>query len=428
VSYSYNANGSRVTKTVGSTTTWYIYGLGGELVAEYPANGAPSTPQKEYGYRGGQMLLVYDSTETGNKQFQWLVQDHLGSTRMVVDLSGSLTGMKRHDYLPFGEELGAGVGIRTAGQGYVGDQVRQKFTGYERDVETGLDYAQARMLSGSQGRFTSVDPIGVTVKRMIDPQQINMYAYTRNNPLAYVDPTGMDSESEDEKRKRLEAQLAAEKAKIAQLPEGSDYNIALLGINSPQPNTPTAQAILDPQNAGVLAEAGLSSVTAANTSILPNDNGAVQASALPGVGNNVNQAQLNMATQLAQAAIDAKLKVNIIAHSNGNQTAAALFDTVPKLQAASTIAIAPNTNQLSDLTTMGTRSGNYTLVSSNRDERLSTPGAANIRMEKAVGNLKYGAGLNGPNYRYIQTNQTGHGAQHYFRELRGQGGPVKVYR
>jgi hypothetical protein len=77
---------------------------------------------------------------------------------------------------------------------------------------------------------------------------------------------------------------------------------------------------------------------------------------------------------------------------------------------------------------MGTRSGNYTLVSSNRDERLSTPGAANIRMEKAVGNLKYGAGLNGPNYRYIQTNQTGHGAQHYFRELRGQGGPVKVYR
>jgi YD repeat-containing protein len=48
VSYLYDASGSRVSKTVGSTTTWYIYGLGGELVAEYPANGAVGAPQKEY--------------------------------------------------------------------------------------------------------------------------------------------------------------------------------------------------------------------------------------------------------------------------------------------------------------------------------------------------------------------------------------------
>jgi RHS repeat-associated protein len=183
-----------VSKTVGSTTTWYIYGLGGELVAEYPANGAVGAPQKEYGYRGGQMLVVYDSTETGNKQFQWLVQDHLGSTRMVVDLSGSLTGMKRHDYLPFGEEILANTGGRTAAQGYPppDDKVRQKFTGYERDVETGLDYAQARMFGSAQGRFTSVDPLHITKERIADPQRINLYAYTRNNPLAYIDPIGED--------------------------------------------------------------------------------------------------------------------------------------------------------------------------------------------------------------------------------------------
>jgi YD repeat-containing protein len=100
VSSLYDANGSRVSKTVGSTTTWYIYGLEGELVAEYAAQGAVGSPQKEYGYRGGQMLVVYDSTETGDKQMQWLVQDHLGSTRMTADNTGSLTGMKRQDYLP----------------------------------------------------------------------------------------------------------------------------------------------------------------------------------------------------------------------------------------------------------------------------------------------------------------------------------------
>jgi len=70
----------------------------------------------------------------------------------------------------------------------------------------------------------------------------------------------------------------------------------------------------------------------------------------------------------------------------------------------------------------------FTLASSNKDERLSLPGAANIRMEKMVGNLKYGAGFIGSNYNYIQTYNKGHGAQHYFKELRAEGGTVKVYK
>src|SRR5262245_62423616 len=87
---------------------------------------------------------------------KWLVQDHLGSTRMVVDQSGSLGGVRRHDFAPFGEELSAG--IRSASNGYGGDSVRQKFTGKERD-ETGLDYFGARYFSSVAGRFVSVDPI-----------------------------------------------------------------------------------------------------------------------------------------------------------------------------------------------------------------------------------------------------------------------------
>jgi RHS repeat-associated protein len=99
------------------------------------------------------MLVVGEGSN-----LRWLVTDHLGSTRMTADSTGSLTGMKRQDYLPFGEELGAGVGIRTAGQGYVGDQVRQKFGAKERDSETGLDYFINRYFSSVQGRFTSIDP------------------------------------------------------------------------------------------------------------------------------------------------------------------------------------------------------------------------------------------------------------------------------
>src|SRR5882672_8941333 len=78
-------------------------------------------------------------------QIHWLVTDQLGTPRMVFDQSGSLANVSRHDYLPFGEELYAGTGGRTTAQGYgVSDNVRQKFTQKERDIETGLDYFLAR--------------------------------------------------------------------------------------------------------------------------------------------------------------------------------------------------------------------------------------------------------------------------------------------
>jgi hypothetical protein len=67
---------------------------------------------------------------------KWMVTDHLGTPRMVVGLGGQLSDVSRHDYLPFGEELLLGVGtssIRSAGNGYGGDNVRQKFVGYEQD-------------------------------------------------------------------------------------------------------------------------------------------------------------------------------------------------------------------------------------------------------------------------------------------------------
>src|SRR5215213_4890034 len=100
---------------------------------------------------------------------------------MIADRTDSLAGISRHDYLPFGEELQAGTGGRATSQGYVADNVRQKFTQKERDVETGLDYFGARYYVSGQGRFTTVDPIyTVLVDRLVDPQQLNLYTYVRN--------------------------------------------------------------------------------------------------------------------------------------------------------------------------------------------------------------------------------------------------------
>jgi len=184
--YTYNAYGERVRRKVDGVETWQIYGIDGELVAEYAANATSSSPQKEYGYRNGQLLIT---AETGPK-IQWLIPDHLGTPRMIFDQTGTLGNIKRHDYLPFGEELFAGTGGRTTARGYAsGDGVRQQFTAYERDFETGLDYAKARYYSSVQGRFTSVDPLAASATAQ-DPASWNRYAYTANNPIGFVDPTG----------------------------------------------------------------------------------------------------------------------------------------------------------------------------------------------------------------------------------------------
>jgi RHS repeat-associated protein len=175
--YGYDGEGHRVFKKDNSqspsVTTVFVYNVSGQLIAEYTT----------------------DQVSTSGTSY--LTTDHLGSTRVVTgtpDPGGNVPVKARYDYLPFGEELNTGVSGRTAGMGYGGaDSTRQKFTQKERDIESGLDYFLARYYSSAQGRFTSTDPIALAASRLKDPQQINQYAYVRNNPLSLVDPNGEDT-------------------------------------------------------------------------------------------------------------------------------------------------------------------------------------------------------------------------------------------
>jgi RHS repeat-associated protein len=94
----------------------------------------------------------------------------------------------RHDFLPFGEELT--TSNRTSALGYgATDNVMHKYTGKERDAETGLDFFEARYFSSAQGRFTSADDFRNDSATQ-DPQSWNLYSYGRNNPLKFRDPDG----------------------------------------------------------------------------------------------------------------------------------------------------------------------------------------------------------------------------------------------
>ena len=155
----------------GAQVTTFAYDAAGNLAGEYT-----STPAAAPSGCGTATCYV--------------TVDQIGSTRMVTDSNGNV--VRRYDFLPFGEELWAGVGGRTNAQGYQSgqDYFNPKFTGQYRDVESRLDYFNARYYSPEQGRFLSPDP-GNAGADPGDPQTWNGYAYVGNNPLSYTDPSGM---------------------------------------------------------------------------------------------------------------------------------------------------------------------------------------------------------------------------------------------
>jgi RHS repeat-associated protein len=125
-----------------------------------------------------------------NPTTSYTTTDHLGSPRVITNATGQVTS--RRDFLPFGEELTVNVGNRSANQQYgTTDGIRQKFTGYQKDTETSLDFAEARMYENRFGRFTAVDPLLASGKSA-NPQTFNRYSYTSNHPIWRVDRNGRD--------------------------------------------------------------------------------------------------------------------------------------------------------------------------------------------------------------------------------------------
>jgi RHS repeat-associated protein len=131
-------------------------------------------------------LLVWSfAAAAGAQVVEYYHVDAVGSVRALTSQAGQV--IERHDYLPFGEECTTGP--CASNPGLNAGQPR-KYTGKERDKETGLDYFGARYYGSKIGRFTTTDPVYTWQENLVDPQRWNRYAYARNNPLRYVDPDG----------------------------------------------------------------------------------------------------------------------------------------------------------------------------------------------------------------------------------------------
>jgi len=167
VTYRYNAAGQRIYKKVGSQSGEHYILDGDQNVAVFDENGS----LKYWNILANGVVGRRDAA--GNK-FYYL-KDHLGSTRAVVNASGTV--VEAHDYYPFG--------LLMPGRDYQsGSETKEKFTGKERDAETGLDYFGARYYWAAGGRWWSVDPL---LEKYPD---WSPYSYTFANPIIFFDPNG----------------------------------------------------------------------------------------------------------------------------------------------------------------------------------------------------------------------------------------------
>jgi RHS repeat-associated protein len=177
VTYTYDGDGNRVQKSSGKL---YWYGMGGNVLDESDASGNITD---EYVFFGSNRIArqhVVASCPSPNLVSNYYLADHLGTSRVVTDGSGNL--LDDSDFYPFGGERQV---ISTSGNKY-------KFTGKERDSESGLDNFGARYYASTMGRFSSTDQKGLGLRHLLNPQKLNKYSYVLNNPLSLFDPNGME--------------------------------------------------------------------------------------------------------------------------------------------------------------------------------------------------------------------------------------------
>ena len=162
----FDGAGQKVATKASGYLSVSVYDAGGKLAAEYAQTTAPTTTNVDF-----------------------VTNNYQGSTAVVTDNGGLVKS--RHDYLPFGEELNAGVGSRTTGKMFSqSDSVRQKYAGMETDDATGLNHTLWRKDDNWSGRWTSPDPYGGSMSTA-DPQSFNRYAYCSNDPVNHVDLAGL---------------------------------------------------------------------------------------------------------------------------------------------------------------------------------------------------------------------------------------------
>jgi RHS repeat-associated protein len=197
--YQYDANGQRVRATIenGGTTDVRVY-LGRNEIYRRTVAGTVTTERETLHVQDGARRVALIETTTVDGQsvanplpvLRYQLDDHLGGSVVEVDADCAL--LSYEEYHPYGT-----TSFRSAAGAAQTSLKRYRFTGKERDVETGLYYDGSRYLAPWLGRWISPDPTGIA-------DGPNTYTYTHGNPVLLVDPSGTFGINPDEEPTKYE--------------------------------------------------------------------------------------------------------------------------------------------------------------------------------------------------------------------------------
>jgi RHS repeat-associated protein len=182
----YDAGGQRVRKVIhrqnGNPQKERIYLGGYEIYREYNGNGQTVTLERETLHvMDDKQRIALVETRTGPTVGQSLIRyelgNHLGSASLELDKRGGLISYE--EYHPYGTTAFQAKSVAEM------SLKRYRYTGKERDEETGLYYYGARYYAPWLGIWTSCDPAGLSAG-------FNLFAFCHSNPIRLTDPNGAE--------------------------------------------------------------------------------------------------------------------------------------------------------------------------------------------------------------------------------------------
>ena len=202
ISYEYDSSDQRYKQSApgGTTTYWNAQGVTSE---EYVAAGSTITEWRNYVVAGDETIGVIKGNTAGATKWgtptKWgdccwsavtftalyFHDDHLGSVAAITDSAGTV---QEHDYYDAWGKRRHADGTDDTSDTMASSIANRGYTTQEQVNEIAWLNLNARMYDPQIGKFMSTDPM---VGRPFSTQGWNRYAYVSNNPLRYVDPTGM---------------------------------------------------------------------------------------------------------------------------------------------------------------------------------------------------------------------------------------------
>jgi RHS repeat-associated protein len=182
--YLYDASGQRVRKVIergGERKEEHIYLGGFEIYRKYNRTGLTLERQTLHIMDDQRRIaLVETRTDLGQpaRRFRYQMDDHLGSSLLEVDESAR--EISREEYYPYG-----GTAFLASESETEVKLKRYRYSGKERDDETGLCFYEARYYAPWLGRWCNIDPLG-------PKDSINLFVFVLGNPLVFVDREGKD--------------------------------------------------------------------------------------------------------------------------------------------------------------------------------------------------------------------------------------------